>query len=179
MRARRHACRSGGRNGAVMLDSEAVPGVRNAHLPHRTGAEQIMSMLAHAPTRRWTEEEFYIARDAAPAGERWELVDGEVLVTRGPHWSHQDLVAELFVRLREYLRSTNVGKGYLSPLDVRLEPGLVMQPDLLAIPAGHLGPTNDVVSTLLLAVEVVSPSSSRWDRVTKRRPEATHSSSGS
>ena len=127
-----------------------------------------MSMPAHSSTHRWTEEEFYLARDAAPAGERWELVDGEVLVTPGPHWSHQDLVGELFVRLREYLRSTNVGKVYLSPLDVKLEPGLVMQPDLLAVPAGHLGPMNDVVSKLLLAVEVVSPSSSRGDRVTKR-----------
>lgn len=127
-----------------------------------------MSMPAHAPTHRWTEEDFYLARDAAPAGERWELVDGDVLVTPGPHWSHQDLVGELFVRLREYLRSTNVGKVYLSPLDVKLEPGLILQPDLLAVPAGHLRSANDVVSKLLLAVEVVSPSSSRFDRVTKR-----------
>ena len=127
-----------------------------------------MSMPAHASPHRWTEEEFYLARDAAPAGERWELVDGEVLVTPGSHWSHQELVGELFVRLRGYLRSTKVGKVYLSPLDVKLEPGLVMQPDLLAVPDGHLGPMNDVVSKLLLAVEVVSPSSSRWDRVIKR-----------
>jgi Uma2 family endonuclease len=156
------------RNGAMTLNSKAVPRLRNVHLPHRIGAEQIMVMPAHAPTHRWTEEEFYLARDEAPAGERWELVDGEVLVTPGPHWSHQDLVGELYVRLREYLRSTNVGKVYLSPLDVRLEPGLVLQPDLLAVPGGHLANANDVVSKLLLAVEVISPSSSRGDRVTKR-----------
>jgi hypothetical protein len=52
-------------------------------------AEQIMAMPAQrAPNRRWTEEEFYAARDAAPPGERWELVDGEVLVTPAPHWMH-------------------------------------------------------------------------------------------
>ena len=39
-----------------------------------------------APHRRWTEEEFYSARDAAPSGERWELVNGEVLVTPSPHF---------------------------------------------------------------------------------------------
>ena len=127
-----------------------------------------MFMPAHAPTHRWTEEEFNVARDAAPAGERWELVDGEVLVTPGPHWRHQDLVGVLYVRVFEYLSKTGVGRAYVSPLDVRLEPGLVLQPDVFAVPAGHLGSGNDVVSKLLLAVEVVSPSSSRADRITKR-----------
>ena len=39
-----------------------------------------MAMPVRAPHRPWTEDEFYTARDAAPPGERWELVDGEVLV---------------------------------------------------------------------------------------------------
>ena len=93
-------------------------------------------MPAHTSTHRWTEAEFYLARDAAPAGER-------------------------------------AGNVYVSPLDVKLETGLVMQPDLLVVPVRHLGPTNDVVSKLLLAVEVISPSSSRGDRVTKR-PRSWH-----
>ena len=37
-----------------------------------------MAMPAQrAPDRRWTEEEFYVAREAAPPGERWELVNGQ------------------------------------------------------------------------------------------------------
>src|SRR5690348_4554798 len=52
-----------------------------------------MAMPAQrAPHRRWTEEEFYTAREAAPPGERWELVDGEVLVTPAPHWMHQRII---------------------------------------------------------------------------------------
>lgn len=59
-----------------------------------------MSMrVQHTHRRRWTEQEFYAARDAAPAGERWELVDGDVLVTPSPHWSHQGIVTRLVVLL--------------------------------------------------------------------------------
>jgi Uma2 family endonuclease len=124
--------------------------------------------VQRTPRRRWTEEEFYRARDAAPPGERWELVDGDVLVTPSPHWSHQRIVFELAVSLREYVRAHSLGEVFISPLDVKLEPGLVMQPDILAVPAGELRSHSDVVRRLLLAVESLSPSSARHDRVTKR-----------
>lgn len=125
-------------------------------------------MPARASHRRWTEEEFYSARDAAPRGERWELVDGEVLVTPSPHWVHQRMVGRLYVLLEAYVRAQALGEAFLSPLDVKLEPGLVLQPDLLVVPAGELRRWSDIVRRLLLAVEIISPSSARHDRVTKR-----------
>ncbi|HYC50522.1 MAG TPA: Uma2 family endonuclease [Gemmatimonadaceae bacterium] len=121
----------------------------------------------HLP-RPWTEQEFYSARDAAPYGERWELVDGEVLVTPSPHWVHQDIVGRLHLLMAPYLQAHPVGRVFLSPLDVRLEPGLVLQPDLLVVPLDELKRRADVVRRLLLAIEVVSPGSARHDRVTKR-----------
>jgi Uma2 family endonuclease len=51
---------------------------------------------------------------------------------------------------------------------VRLEPGLVLQPDVLVVPAGELQNRSDVVHRLLVAVETLSPGSARHDRVTKR-----------
>jgi Uma2 family endonuclease len=132
-------------------------------------AEQIMAMpVQRAPQRRWTEAEFYAARDAAPKGERWELVDGAVLVTPSPHWAHQRILAELFTLVRQYVRSQGLGEAFFSPLDVKLEPGLVLQPDLLVVPAGELQRRSDTIRRLLLAAEIVSPSSARYDRVTKR-----------
>ncbi|HEX6048199.1 MAG TPA: Uma2 family endonuclease [Gemmatimonadaceae bacterium] len=121
-----------------------------------------------APQRRWSEAEFYAARDAAPKGERWELVDGEVLVTPSPHWAHQRILAELFTLVRQYVRAQGLGEAFFSPLDVRLEPGLVLQPDMLVVPAGELQRRTDTIRRLLLAAEIVSPSSARYDRVTKR-----------
>ncbi len=120
------------------------------------------------PPRRWTEAEFYAARDAAPPGERWELVDGEVLVTPSPHWTHQDVVTQLLVCLQPYVRREALGKIFTSPLDVKLQPGLVLQPDILVVPTGDLRKRSDSVRRLLLAVEVLSASSARFDRVKKR-----------
>jgi Uma2 family endonuclease len=140
-----------------------------AALPPNFAAEQIMAMPAHrALRRRWTEDEFYAARDAAPQGERWELVDGEVLVTPSPHWLHQRILVRLTVLLDPYVRAHGLGELFLSPLDVKLEPGLVLQPDLLVVPAGEIRRTSDIVRRLLLAVETLSPGSARHDRVTKR-----------
>lgn len=145
------------------------PTVGGAPLPPNFAAEQIMAMSAHrALRRRWTEEEFYAARDAAPPGERWELVDGEVLVTHSPHWMHQRTLVRLTVLLDPYVRTQGLGELFLSPLDVKLEPGLVLQPDLLVVPSGEIRRKSDIVRRLLLAVETVSPTSARHDRVTKR-----------
>ena len=127
-----------------------------------------MGMPARALDRHWTEEEFYAARDAAPPGERWELVDGEVLVTPAPNWVHQRIVRRLILLIAPYVRAHELGEPFFAPLDVKLEPGLVLQPDLLVVPAGELRRRSDIVRHLLLAVEIVSPSSARHDRVRKR-----------
>jgi Uma2 family endonuclease len=137
-------------------------------LPPSILAEHIMHMPAHRTGHRWTEAEFYKARDAAPFGERWELVDGEVLVTPTPHWVHQRILVRLLERLVPYVREQRLGETFISPLDVKLEPGLILQPDLLVVPNGELRTRGDVVRRLLLAVETVSPGSARHDRVTKR-----------
>jgi Uma2 family endonuclease len=127
-----------------------------------------MGMPARALDRRWTEQEFYEARDAAPPGERWELVDAEVLVTPSPNWVHQRIIARLFRRVDDYIHAHELGEAFLSPLDVKLEPGLVLQPDLLVVRNGELRRREDIIRHLLLAIEIVSPSSARHDRVRKR-----------
>ena len=125
-------------------------------------------MPARAPNRPWTEEQFYSARDAAPAGERWELVDGDVLVTPSPNWVHQRIIVRLTLLLDAYVRPRGLGEVFPSPLDVKLQPGLVLQPDILVVPPGELRRRSDIVRHLLLAAEIVSPGSARYDRVTKR-----------
>ena len=142
--------------------------LRRDCLPLSHPAEHIMGMPARASHRPWTEDEFYAARDDAPPGERWELVDGEVLVTPAPHWIHQRIIGRLYELVAPYVRLQALGETFLSPLDVKLKPGLVLQPDLLVVPTGELKRRSDIVRRLLLAVEIVSPSSARHDRVRKR-----------
>lgn len=147
----------------------------HALLSRRRGVEQIMAMPA--PTReaqrRWTALEVreLIANNPL-ATPRYELVAGELLVTPSPGAAHQNAVAALAALLREYLRKERVGHAFISPLDVELEPELIVQPDLFVVPMAEasrlLADARARARELLLAVEVVSPSSGRFDRVVKR-----------
>ena len=67
----------------------------------------------------------------------------------------------------------DVGAALFSPADLELEPGTITQPDVFVIPAGGAPSDQEVfrwsdVNSLLLAVEVISPGSTRTDRITKR-----------
>jgi Uma2 family endonuclease len=122
--------------------------------------------------RRWTAREVRDLIAAAPlATPRYELVDGELLVTPGPGLPHQSAVGRLLVALMSYLDRERVGVAITSPSDVELEPEFIAQPDVFVVPMPEWrrvmrdGPP---IHELLLAVEVLSPSSSRHDRVRKR-----------
>jgi Uma2 family endonuclease len=139
------------------------------HLYFPREAEHYMGMPASSITRRdWTLDEFYRERDNAPPGERWEYVDGEVLVTPSPRWVHQAAVTELLVRVNPYVKTHRLGRIFAAPLDVRLDARLVLQPDVLVVPPGQLRHESDIVRQLVLAVEILSPSSARHDRFRKR-----------
>ena len=75
---------------------------------------------------------------------------------------------ELALRLHAYVRAQAIGELFVGPLDVNLEPGLALLPDMFVVPNGELTRRDDVVRRLSLAVEILSPGSARHDRVTKR-----------
>lgn len=130
-----------------------------------------MAMPAES-VRRWTAREVRDLIAAAPfATPRYELVEGELLVTPGPSRWHQRAVVELIVALNAYLKVEPIGLVFTSPSDVELEPEFITQPDVYVVPmAEWRRPASDSapIGELLLAIEVLSPSSSRHDRVRKR-----------
>jgi len=103
-------------------------------------------------------------------GNRYEVVHGELLVTPAPRWNHQELLARLFRQVDRYLERFPVGHLVISPADVRWGMDTGVQPDLFVVPKAAAR-TMDwrQIRELLLVVEVVSPSSARADRFTKRR----------
>ena len=121
---------------------------------------------------RWTAREVRELIDAAPlATPRYELVDGELLVTPSPSFPHQRAVGELLVALHQYLETQRVGVVVSSPSDVELEPEDIRQPDVYVVPINESRRVlrdGNPIRELLLAIEVVSPSSGRHDRVKKR-----------
>ncbi len=111
-------------------------------------------------------EEFYAARDAVPASLRYELVDGELVVTPSPVRGHQRIVVRLWARLDGYVRQEGLGELLTAPFDVKLGRRIILQPDLLLIPPDDHSERE--VAFVSLAIEVLSPGSARHDRVTKR-----------
>jgi Uma2 family endonuclease len=127
-----------------------------------------------AMRRHWTTADVRALIDQSPtAWPRYELIGGELIVTPAPGGLHQFAISEIQVLLFMYLRDEPVGAVLMSPADLELEPGTIAQPDVFVIPAGG-APSDDEafhwsdVNSLLLAVEVISPSSIRTDRITKR-----------
>ena len=103
-------------------------------------------------------------------GNRYEVVYGELLVTPAPRWTHQELVARLFLVVHHYLERFPFGHLVMSPADVRWGMDTGVQPDLFVVPKA-VARTMDwrQIRELLLVIEVLSPSTRRADRFTKRR----------
>ncbi len=125
-----------------------------------------------AVERRWTADDVRALTREDRAWPRYELLDGELLVTPAPRLAHQVAAFELCRLLADFLQSGPLGLAMMSPSDIELRAGTIMQPDVFVVPAntqvaGEMMEWSDVRS-LLLAIEVVSPSSWRNDRVLKR-----------
>ena len=117
---------------------------------------------------RWTAE---LVRALPDDGKRYELVSGELVVTPAPAPLHQRLVTAMIHQMDAYLRRTGVGRLLTSPADMAFGEDEILQPDLFVLPAS-LRPqfsTWSEVTSLLLAVEILSPSTARYDRIVKRR----------
>ena len=128
-----------------------------------------MGMPLSSRARRHTLQEFERLRDAAPPGQRYEFLDGEILVTPSPNVVHQRIIVRLTVLLEPFVRANGIGELLVSPFDVRFGTTRVFQPDLLVrSPRDVRSGRRDAAEELRLAVEVVSPSSARYDRVDKR-----------
>lgn len=106
------------------------------------------------------------------AWPRYELIDGELLVTPTPAKAHQRAVGQLILTLAVYIQSAGFPyEVFASPADLELERGTIVQPDVFVAPLPKGGEADEWASVrrLLLAVEILSPSTARYDRTVKRR----------
>ena len=118
--------------------------------------------------RSWTREQVLALPDD---GKRYELFGGELLVTPASNPIHQLLVGRLFSKLEPYVRAQALGLLFTSPADVSLDGEQLAQPDLFVVP-GPLGAaprTWTEIPKPMLVIEVLSPSTARYDRQVKRR----------
>ena len=115
----------------------------------------------------WTVERVQALPDD---GMRHELLDGELIVTPAPAWSHQRAVGALYRHLHAWLAGRGIGDVLFAPADIIFDQRTLLEPDLFVVPFvdGERPKDWASVGELLLAIEVLSPSTARYDRQLKR-----------
>ena len=111
-----------------------------------------------------------LVRHLPDDGNRYETVHGELLVTPAPRKAHQEVLGDLSFLLQVYLKAAGIRGLLCSPADISWGPDTLVQPDLfVADPKEMRGREWSDIRTLYLVVEILSPSTMRADRFTKRR----------
>ncbi|CBN58847.1 MULTISPECIES: Uma2 family endonuclease [Kamptonema] len=124
---------------------------------------------------RWTSADLELLPDN---GNRYEIIDGELFMTRAPHWGHQQVCGRVFSVIDIWSHSTGLGQTAINPGIIFTDADNVI-PDVvwasnqrLAIlldEAGHLTAAPELI------VEVLSPGADneRRDRELKLRLYST------
>ena len=112
-----------------------------------------------------------------PDDERYELLDGELLVMEpAPLTAHQYVLGNLYYAMRLFSDERNLGEVYISPTDVVLSDTDVVQPDLLFVSyeRAHIVTRENIQGAPDLIVEILSPSTAERDRTLKLDLYARH-----
>ena len=109
-------------------------------------------------------------------GKRYEIVDGELIEMASPEGIHQHLIGLLYLIIRPWVAQRGLGDVFIAPLDVRLSPHVIVQPDLIYLSAARFGRFRGrpVDGAPDLVIEVLSPSNRDYDERTKAGLYARH-----
>ena len=108
-------------------------------------------------------------------GKRYEVLEGDLIVSPSPKVKHQEIVLRL-TRLLDQADRAERGRLLLAPMDVVLSDRDVVEPDLLFIATDRLGIVTEenVQGAPDLVVEVISEGSRHRDAITKRHIYERH-----
>jgi Uma2 family endonuclease len=112
--------------------------------------------------KRWTYEEYYKLED----DQRYEIIDGNLLMAPAPGIWHQDWLSDLNGLVKAFVKKHKLGRLFFAPVDVVLDAENTVQPDLVFVAVKNEGiiQPRAIFGTPDLLAEVVSPSSARRDR---------------
>jgi Uma2 family endonuclease len=99
--------------------------------------------------------------------ERYEIIDGELLMTPAPGILHQRILTRLGIRFVQFVQEAGLGEVFFGPTDVVLSETNVVQPDILFIRDQRIPEIVDeraIRGAPDLAVEILSAHSVLRDR---------------
>ena len=108
--------------------------------------------------------------------ERYELLDGELILLPSPNTAHQTVSIALSSRMHSFVEEHDLGQVFHAPYDVLFTDTDVVQPDILFVSneREHIRTPANIQGAPELVVEILSPSSYRRDWRDKRELYATH-----
>jgi len=105
-----------------------------------------------------------------PDDERYELIEGELLMTPSPNTEHQRISRKLGFMMVKFVEENNLGEVFDAPYDIHLDEENVFEPDILFVSKERLdiiGEKN-IQGTPDLVVEIVSESNAYRDTIQKK-----------
>ena len=117
--------------------------------------------------KKYTYEDYL----KTPKDKRYELIDGELLMTPSPIPNHQRISGKLEFVVRKFVTENNLGEVFYAPCDVYLDDENVVQPDILFISKERLDIIGDknIQSAPDIVIEIISENSVYRDMVQKKR----------
>ena len=105
-----------------------------------------------------------------PEGERYELIDGELILVASPNEGHQMASVNLVSLMNPYVKSGELGWVFHAPFDIVFSDTEVVQPDVMFISKEreNIRTGANVQGAPDLVVEILSPSSVSRDWNYKR-----------
>ena len=118
-------------------------------------------MVDTKPTTKLTYEDYR----KTPDDERWELLDGELVMAPSPTTAHQKVSRTLVRIVEDFVTQMQLGEVLNAPLDVVLSNTTVVQPDLLFVSTErqHIVTDTNIQGAPDLVVEILSPSTTSRD----------------
>ncbi len=102
-------------------------------------------------------------------GKRYEIIDGELFVSRSSTREHQNTLTNVLLHLTKFVKDHVLGWVCLAPFDVVFSPYDVVQPDILYVSKDRASVVTEknVQGAPDLVVEILSESTAKTDRTTK------------
>ncbi|MBI5192128.1 MAG: Uma2 family endonuclease [Nitrospirae bacterium] len=116
---------------------------------------------------RYTYEDYM----KTPDDVRYELIDGDLLMSPAPNIRHQIISGNINALIRSYVKDKELGTVFYAPCDVVLGDENVFEPDILFISKQNSGIIADanIKGAPDLIVEILSPSTADRDLINKKR----------
>lgn len=114
----------------------------------------------------WTYADY---RNMPEDGNRYEIIDGDLLVTPAPTTLHQTVSKRIQFALMQQVEQTGLGVVFDAPVDVIFSETHTVQPDLLVVRTSRraIVSPRGIEGAPDLIVEILSPGTELVDRTTK------------